>query len=56
VNDSRWGNRMTGDGKFAELIKTQFAIYCKKYGLNETTKPLNINDFRRIKNSQLPLF
>jgi len=56
VNDSRWGNRMTGDGKFAELIKTQFAIYCKKFGLNETTKPLNINDFRRVKNGQLPLF
>lgn len=56
VNDSRWGNRMTGDGKFAELIKAQFTIYCKKFGLNETTKPLNINEFRRIKNSQLPLF
>ncbi len=56
VNDSRWGNRMTGDGKFAELIKAQFTIYCKKFGLNETTKQLNINEFRRIKNSQLPLF
>src|SRR5688572_5539978 len=56
VNDSRWGNRITGDGKFGELIKAQFTLYCKKFKLNETGNPLNINDFRRIKNSQLPLF
>ena len=48
VNDSRWGNRITGDGKFAELIKTQFDIYCKKYHLNETKMELNTKDFRRI--------
>ncbi|MBS1772195.1 MAG: PA0069 family radical SAM protein [Bacteroidetes bacterium] len=56
VNDSRWGNRIVGDGKFAELIKTQFRLYCKRFGLNETYNPLNINDFRRIKHGQLPLF
>lgn len=56
VNDSRWGNRISGDGKFAELIKAQFRIYCKKYGLNEADNPLNTNDFRRIKQGQLPLF
>lgn len=56
VNDSRWGNRISGDGKFAELIKTQFKIYCKKYSLNEADNPLNTNDFRRIKQGQIPLF
>jgi DNA repair photolyase len=56
VNDSRWGNRMVGDGKFAELIKTQFHLYCKKYGLNQTPMEWNTTDFRRIRNSQLPLF
>ncbi len=56
VNDSRWGNRMTGDGAFADLIKTQFALYCKKYGLNETKMEWNTASFRRIKNNQLPLF
>ena len=56
VNDSRWGNRITGDGKFAELIKTQFGIYCKKYGLNESRVEMNTSDFRRLKNNQLPLF
>ena len=56
VNDSRWGNRMVGDGKFAELIRTQFHLYCKKYGLNQTSLELNTADFRRIRKGQLPLF
>lgn len=56
VNDSRWGNRIVGDGKFAELIKTQFNLYCNKYGLNKTTRRLSTEHFRRIRNSQLPLF
>ncbi len=56
VNDSRWGNRMIGDGKIAELIRTQFKLYCNKYGLNKTKLELNTNDFRRIKKGQLPLF
>ena len=56
VNDSRWGNRMVGDGKFAELVRDQFKLYCKKYGLNETKMEYNTSAFRRIKNKQLPLF
>jgi DNA repair photolyase len=56
VNDSRWGNRIVGDGKFAELIKTQFHIYCKKYHLNETRHEMNTKDFRRLKNGQMSLF
>ena len=56
VNDSRWGNRIVGDGKFAELIKTQFKLYCKKFGLNETKMEYNTSDFRRVTNKQLSLF
>ncbi len=56
VNDSRWGNRMVGDGKFAELIRTQFQLYCKRYGLNQTEMNWNTSAFRRIRNNQLPLF
>lgn len=56
VNDSRWGNRIVGDGKFAELIKTQFQLYCRKFGLNQQHWEPNLNAFRRIKNGQLPLF
>ena len=57
VNDSRWGNRIVGDGKFAELIKDQFKLYCRKYHLNETDMEWNTSDFRRpAKNNQLELF
>ena len=56
VNDSRWGNRMVGDGKFAELIRTQFKLYCRKFNLNETPMEMNTQDFRRVKNGQGSLF
>jgi len=56
VNDSRWGNRIVGDGKFAELIKDQFKLYCKKYHLNETSMELNTSAFRILKNKQMSLF
>jgi DNA repair photolyase len=56
VNDSRFGNRMVGDGKFAEVIRTQFQIYCRKFHLNETRMELNTKDFRRVVNGQGILF
>ena len=56
VNDSRWGNRIVGDGRFAELIKSQFQLYCKKYKLNETQMTWNVDAFRRVRNNQFPLF
>jgi len=31
LNDSNWGRRMRGEGKFAELIRIQFALARKKY-------------------------
>jgi DNA repair photolyase len=56
VNDSRWGNRVVGDGKFAEMIRDQFNLFCKKYGLNQTELEYNTSLFRRMKGGQLPLF
>lgn len=56
VNDSRFGNRIVGDGKYAELIRDQFKLYCKKFKLNETKMEYNTADFRRITDRQLPLF
>lgn len=56
VNDSRFGNRMVGDGQFADMIKQQFKLWTKKYGLNEHKMEWNTSDFRRIKHQQLPLF
>lgn len=56
VNDSRWGNRMKGEGKFAELIKDQFQLYCKKYQLNQSEMHWNMTGFRRTARQQLSLF
>ncbi len=56
VNDSRFATRMTGEGQFATIIRQQFKLYCRKFGLNETTFSYNLDAFRRIKNGQLPLF
>ena len=56
VSDSRWGNRIVGDGKYAELIRDQFKLYCRKYNLNEDRSELNTAEFRRLKNKQLSLF
>ena len=56
VNDSKFGMRMSGEGKFAEIIKQQFKLYCRKFHLNETKFEYNFNDFRRIKGNQMELF
>lgn len=56
VNDSRFGDRMSGDGKFATLIRDQFQLYCRKFHINETHMEMNTSDFRRVSNKQLSLF
>lgn len=56
VTDSRFGTRMKGTGKFAEIIRQQFKIYCKKFNLNSTKLELNIGAFRRLKDGQPELF
>lgn len=56
VNDSRFGTRMRGEGRFAEIIKQQFKLYCRKFHLNETRFEYNISEFRRLKGNQLQLF
>jgi DNA repair photolyase len=33
-NDPNFGTRMSGTGKFAELVEKRFAIACRKFGLN----------------------
>jgi len=56
VTDSRWGTRMAGEGRFAEMVRSQFLLYCKKYRLNERSMEWNLSDFRRPVRGQLPLF
>lgn len=55
VNDSRYGTRMRGDGKIAELIRAQFALYCRQFGLNLTEHQWNLESFRRHPKGQLSL-
>lgn len=56
VNDSRFSTRMAGEGQFARIIRQQFALYCRKFHLNEIKSAWNLNAFRRIKGGQLELF
>lgn len=56
VADSRFGTRMAGEGAFADLIRQQFALYCRKYGLNQNRMAYNLTAFRRPQRGQLDLF
>lgn len=56
LNDSRFGKRMVGEGKIAEIIKKQFTLMKKKYFPAGEPVPLNFELHRQIKNPQLELF
>lgn len=47
LNESRWGNRMTGQGKLANQIKDLFEIARKKHITASPPPPLNFNSFIR---------
>lgn len=46
VSDSRFGTRMKGEGKFADIIHQQFKQFKQKLGFLETYKPLDTTLFR----------
>lgn len=56
--DSTFGKRMSGEGQFAELIKSRFKIACKRFQLNiSPNEPLNIHSFRKNSGAtQLDIF
>lgn len=54
--NNEYGKRMTGEGKYAEMIKQIFDFNCKKYGLNENAVQLSIDKFQRIVSGQGKLF
>jgi len=57
VNDSRFGMRMSGDGKIAEAIKQLFVVSKKKYLSGRSMGDLNYEVFRRPpKNGQMELW
>ncbi len=56
LNDSRWGKRMSGDGKVAESIHQLFKISKKRFMEGRTMRPLNFEHFRPSGGKQLNLF
>ncbi len=55
VNDSRFGNRMRGDGNIAQLISDSFQLHCRINKLNTVRPELDSSQFR-IPGSQITLF
>ena len=55
VNDSRFGDRMRGDGNIAQMIRDNFKLHCKLNNLNESRVELNSSLFS-VPKVQLSLF
>jgi DNA repair photolyase len=47
LNDSRFGMRMRGDGRAADLISRMFRVTCRRVGLNKEAWPVSPAAFRR---------
>ena len=56
--DAKWGERMTGSGPYAEMIRMRFAAACARLGLNEQPLALATEHFKppRQGGEQLSLF
>jgi DNA repair photolyase len=54
LNDPRWGTRTSGEGIFAEQIRSMFEVACRRAGISERPK-LSTASFRRSI-TQLDLF
>ncbi|AZI23815.1 PA0069 family radical SAM protein [Pedobacter sp. G11] len=55
VNDSRFGDRMRGDGHIAKMIRDNFKLHCRLNGLNVKRIVLNHSHFK-VPNDQMSLF
>lgn len=55
VNDSRFGDRMRGDGHIAKMIRDNFKLHCRLNGLNVQRTVLNHSLFK-VPNDQMSLF
>ena len=55
VNDSRFGDRMRGDGHISKMIKDNFKLHCKLNGLNIKSIVLDHSLFK-VPNDQMSLF
>ena len=55
VNDSRFGERMRGDGNIAQMIRDNFKLHCRLNHLNEKRTELDSSLFK-VPQAQLRLF
>lgn len=55
VNDSRFGERMRGDGNIAQMIRDNFKLHCRLNHLNEKRTALDSSLFK-VPQAQLRLF
>ncbi|RYD80004.1 MAG: PA0069 family radical SAM protein [Sphingobacteriales bacterium] len=55
VNDSRFGDRMRGDGNISKMIRDNFRLHCRLNGINQKEIILNHSLFR-VPNDQMTLF
>ena len=55
VNDSRFGDRMRGDGNIAKMIKDSFKLHCRLNGLNTNEIILDHSLFK-VPSDQMSLF
>ena len=46
LNDSTFGQRMRGQGQYADLIAQRFQLSCKRLGLNKSSHQLDNTQFR----------
>jgi len=56
--DTKWGERMKGDGPIAEIIGARFAAAKRRYGLDRVRTPMDLSQFKvpAKKGDQLELF
>jgi DNA repair photolyase len=55
VNDSRFGDRMRGDGNIAQMIRDNFRLHCRLNGLNVKDIRLDHSQFK-VPSAQTSLF
>jgi DNA repair photolyase len=56
TNDSRFGKRMKGEGKYSEIIKQQFEIARNKYTFADPPLSASNKYYMQLKNPQLSMF
>ncbi len=56
LGDNRYGKRMSGEGKIAEIISAQIKLARKKYFADKKTIAYNLELYEKVKNPQLSLF